>query len=372
MPEGNLYWTIFGCRDDTGERELVNPWQGEICQSFRGARFLQDIDDDSRKLYIPHPNSENYLLFATYELAEAEWIRQETLNLEELKEEHARRSTALSARIAATGQQGNKMSVKYTEHGDEVEVLSEFDGGFVVQYFYEDEDRYGQQVHRYSEPTIVKQLFDAPPSTRRAADLSDLESQVKQKREELQVVTAEIKQAKAANKELLDVLARNEALANLKDFIDGKVTHYVTTCPYDGIRIASITEFHEEKHSRLLSLFGQSNGLLTWRVNRYRDDSGGWSECWPCCSHEEALAVAQREIESLYCDVKRNMHQITRSAEAIGLVIPKHISLECASYRLDRADAAYKEALSKADKARDDYAAVLYLVEGLKHSDGQA
>ena len=101
MSEGDLYWTIFGDRDDTGERELVNPWQGQLCQSTRGARFLQDVEDESRKLYIPHPNSESYLLFATCELAEAEWIRRETMNLEELKEEHARRSVVLSARIAA-------------------------------------------------------------------------------------------------------------------------------------------------------------------------------------------------------------------------------------------------------------------------------
>ena len=261
------------------------------------------------------------------------------------------------------------MSAKYTEHGDEVEVLSEFDGGFVVQYFYEDDDQWGQQVHRYSEPMIVKQLFDAPPSIRRAADLSDLESQIKQKREELQVVTTEIKQAKATNKELLDVLAQNEALANLKDFIDGKVTHYVTTCPYEGIRIASITEFHEEQHSRLLCLFGQSKGSLTWRVNRYRDDSGTWSECWPCRSHEEALAVAKREIENLYCDVQRNMHQITKSADAIGLKIPKHIALECANYRLGRTDTAYKEALSKADKARDDYAVAQAQLKDIESSD---
>jgi hypothetical protein len=102
--------------------------------------------------------------------------------------------------------------------------------------------------------------------------------------------------------------AKNEHLHLLRDFLAGKVTHYAFPCSYDP-EIRSLEEnkaFQTDSDYgrttieaiKLVSLWGNSDGNLEYRLHTYKDGSGGNVTIIPCRSRKEAVAVLQKELDA--------------------------------------------------------------------------
>jgi len=88
-------------------------------------------------------------------------------------------------------------------------------------------------------------------------------------------------------------LAQHKELENLDLFIQGKITHFIFI---DSGRY-EIKEFNEsielsDRYDRnkfkLLTLYGNSKGNLSWGINEYSDGSGSNKPVYPCISKEDA------------------------------------------------------------------------------------
>ena len=118
-------------------------------------------------------------------------------------------------------------------------------------------------------------------------------------------------------------------IEGLFDFIEGKVTHYVKV-HYGDVDIINREELKDEEDNygnscgidKLLVLYGDSNGDLSWKLNQYSDGEGYDRTVFPCLSHKEALEVAAREI-ALILETAQDyaLASIMIKAEAQGIEV---------------------------------------------------
>lgn len=113
-----------------------------------------------------------------------------------------------------------------------------------------------------------------------------------------------------------------EELKDLKNFISGKITHYVVL-GYDPkiFEIGDMSCDHEPTKKRLLCLYGDSKGDLTWNLNRYSDGSGWDTEIWPVCSFEEGVAKLQKHIDKK-ADINKPDQGLVMLADKYKLDLP--------------------------------------------------
>jgi hypothetical protein len=172
--------------------------------------------------------------------------------------------------------------------------------GVLVEPFYECEDGAA-----YDVPVVLGRVFAEPP-------VQKLDKTIAERRLELDAITKELndtkrelefgrKQREAA---LAKVSRESAALRRIADFLDGKITHYVLS-QYGHVSILPLTEAfcdcedsrRSKRSLKLLTLFGNDDGTLSWNLNRYSDGSGSDMKCWPVCSLEEATAKVAELIE---------------------------------------------------------------------------
>ena len=149
------------------------------------------------------------------------------------------------------------------------------------------------------------EVFLKPPVEKLNAEVAALNAKIEDLRKSVQVVMAERAALDRQMEERKARIARHEQLAQLDAFITGQITHFVEIKRSYGteeyVRSISIKTFEDAMTEegpycsgvRLLSLFGGSKGDLTWRINRYCDGSGQWTDVVPCTSLEEAQAKAR-------------------------------------------------------------------------------
>lgn len=259
--------------------------------------------------------------------------------------------------------------MKYLKNGKAVEVVSVLqDGhGFVVRDYFETFGEVdGEPVLELDDRVhIVKRVFDDAPTEKIHAEvaeaqqrLADIVGKISEARNELRVVEQE-------RKAVLAKLQQMPALKRLEDWVDGKVTHFVTLSygtvsilTKDELRCDSESNYRERRAPvrwKLITLFGDANGNLMWEANKYSDGSGSWScECWMCCSEEEARVLAAQVIDRELLP-ERNYYResLIKSADKIGHQIdPKHRNLANESKReeLLKKFASRKQELEEVEK----------------------
>ncbi len=202
---------------------------------------------------------------------------------------------------------------KYLASGQKVWVVRELtEGGFLVENMYYDADYNrdpGTCEPNYEKAYFVEKVYDKAPTEKFDERIAILEKKIKVLREEERELDKTMRDEKAKHKALLFKFNSYEKLAMLENFIEGKITHYVIT-GYDG----QIIEFNDTKcgygkHDlRLLTLFGKTNGDLTWNLNHYSDGSGSGTEVIPCCSYKEAQKVLQACMDEKIKDTVSNRY----------------------------------------------------------------
>ena len=222
----------------------------------------------------------------------------------------------------------------YNLEGQAVIYAANVDGKHCVRPVLEDED--GELFE--GDITFASKLFTAPPIEHYAKEVSTLTSAIIAKRLELEEVQASLQAAEKEARSRISAIKQHKGLELLEDFLAGRITHLVL-CGCGEIVIQEFSkaikrtdDWSNPVHQiRLLSLFGKSNGDLSWRLNQYSDDSGNWTEVFPCVSMEAARAKVAELLEAAYVEIRKNPNSLDLldryrdAAQAIGREIPNDL-----------------------------------------------
>lgn len=207
--------------------------------------------------------------------------------------------------------------VVYTESGMQACLVGKLDDGrYLVRLILDSTD---EEYPFYGELRIVETVFyGEPPVPKYHERITQLKEEIFQLTERKVNLEKEIAHLEKCKKEMGIKYSSIKALERLDDFIDGKITHYVQDPDFRSPQIVDIknTESkYSKKKLRLLTLFGESDGDLSWGLNRYSDGSGGYVTVIPCCSFEEAKDVFTELLSDLYEDKSMTDHLLTLCKE---------------------------------------------------------
>lgn len=150
-----------------------------------------------------------------------------------------------------------------------------------------------------------------PPVPKLNAEVAALNAQIEELRKAVRVVMDERAALDRQTVERKARLTQHEQLAQLDDYLAGKITHFVVLSRgYSAGKLTDVAvepfkdAMEQERQPwtrngvlKLLSLHGDAKGDLTWRINHYSDGSGSWTEVIPCTSLEQAQQIARRLYE---------------------------------------------------------------------------
>ena len=236
----------------------------------------------------------------------------------------------------------NELNIKYTTDGRKVLVVGKLNSEqHIVQEIFISN---GQEVPS-GENFVVSSLHDAPAESWKDKNLRELEERYDKTRKDIKaridlahkrLGIAEAKSKARANALLAFAQnSDNEQLQVLHAFMAGEITHFfidtyspeiVTwddNAPYDTDSWYGRLSVDGMK---LITLFGNFEGKLDYRINQYRDGSGGSStRIVPCRNYEEALAEAQGVINAeaeLYVSGEHSRFSPDKWSSIDGIQIP--------------------------------------------------
>lgn len=217
----------------------------------------------------------------------------------------------------------------YLLDGTEVLLLEKTSSGCIVERVYEgDPDR----EPPYSKPFLVDAVFDFEHFAKEHPDVTKKREELSKLNDKLAEIRAEIRTAENERPALLARLKQIPALANIEDFIEGRITHFVhSDYAYISVHGVDLLDYKEEgrgtypKRLRLLSLYGASNGDLSWNLNMYYDGSGhSRYQVWPFTSLDAATAFARGMLMEKVAKLadERNPEYLLESFRKCGIEAP--------------------------------------------------
>ena len=234
---------------------------------------------------------------------------------------------------------------QYLIDGREVEVIQMLeDGKYLVDNVYE----YDGYEETANEAYIVDKVFDKPPVEKLNKRVQELTETIQSLNKAKSKIESIIRQEEKDREVRLDKFKKYEQLQFLEDFLDGKITHYVKPS-WSGVDIIQFEEtrgrsnYDHDKSFRLLSLFGRSDRKIEWNLHEYTDGSGSKSKVIPCLSYEQALEVAQEELDKKASEDRKDYHYLVKSADKYGLKISDEIRQSNKQKRID----GIKDSISK-------------------------
>lgn len=161
------------------------------------------------------------------------------------------------------------------------------------------------------ENFVVKSLHDAPAISweeKRTKEIKDRYNETKQKYEKEEQAFSRnhanaIKDLKNKTSYLRKVIPSIsvETFDRVAAFLQDKI-HYVVTGTYspsiEAFHARMMTDVYDGGGLKLLTLFGEDDGSMTFKINRYGDGSGGDTTIFPYETYEEAVAKLQEIIDN--------------------------------------------------------------------------
>lgn len=250
---------------------------------------------------------------------------------------------------------------KYTSDGKKVAMLGKLNSAqYIVQEIFIVD---GQEVPS-GENFVVSSLHDAPAESWKEKRIREIEERAEKVERDCkaQIKRAQQRMREATEKAKLraDALfafaknSDNEQLNLLHAWLAGEVTHVFINgvrpaiLPFDDRELFQTDSFHGLKYEalKLVSLFGGTDGQLSFRLSRYSDGSGGYIEIFPARGYDAALAVAQQHLDEAaraYVEGRRS-HFDPSPWEAIdGLRVPE----DAAALHRQRAESAKQSRIKK-------------------------
>lgn len=227
-------------------------------------------------------------------------------------------------------------------NGRSASYLARSADGHVVQPIYEHED---YDEPQYGSPQVWREVFRTAPTEKVHGEIAALQNRLAIDRAALDAVR---KMRADEDREYTQRVASRKQFAQLQkldDYIAGKITHFVVQRSYsESVSIETFdsfiksTEDRYERKLRLLALYGDSKGNLSWNVDRYSDGSGNDSGYyWPATSYEEAMQKAAEWLDARYAEWRKATdHNRNKSAVhaacaiKLGLVVPDDVAEDAA------------------------------------------
>lgn len=272
------------------------------------------------------------------------------------------------------------MTDVYLESGQLCQFIGGDQSEYVVRPYYrrEDEDQNGTEPS-LGRPITVARVYKTPPVEIIDAEIADKARQLAELSAQVNATRTEARTVEEARKAVLARLKENDALAHIDDFISGKITHFVVQT-YSAVEVfdkdAALKQDKERRWDsdiKLLCLFGDTKGDLSWRMNQYRDGSGSsWQTVYPCLSLDEAKTKAAEIIGAsfnLLIAGERVIYpeNLVDAARKIGMPVPDAVTKKLFAAKalaLESQMQSAREALSKAEAAVQALAAE-GVVEGM-------
>lgn len=184
---------------------------------------------------------------------------------------------------------------RFDEQGNEYRLAEVPEDQCLVwsQVIDEEGESYDQELHIVARSA----LRDAAPRQKVDGYIAEARATLKELRDQIQACRHELQTFEDDMDGRMARLKRHKGLSRLDDYLGGRITHYVEY----GYGPPEIVAFEDTKtddlgHGRdklkLLTLFGGTNGDLTWGLNRWSDGSGCNRTVIPCTSYDEAREVA--------------------------------------------------------------------------------
>lgn len=258
--------------------------------------------------------------------------------------------------------------IKFTSDGKKVLIVGKLNSQeTIVQEIFVSA---GQEIPS-GENFVVKSLHDAPAESWKEKNLRELEARYESDRKKLQTqiddqerrLSLERDKAKLQTSALLQFVKNSDEsqLETLKAFMAGEITHlFVDGYSPEIISWKDSNKIYDQDsfyhHARLegiklVSLFGRSEGDLSYRLHQYRDGSGGCGNTvYPVTSYEAALAMAQARLDrdgEAYVSGGSQYLNVETWQKIEGIVIPAAVieryEMLADANRLDRIDKIKKE-----------------------------
>lgn len=215
--------------------------------------------------------------------------------------------------------------MKYLITGEMVEVLATTtEGLYVAQHLTE--DPYTGEQFPDGPISLVRDLYDKPPVYVLESHVRELRKEIVALQDEKSRVLKESREIQQQREALLTKLKNYKALKHIEEFIDGKITHFVVLDHYAKILTpeeAARAYYPYDRGAKLLTLFGDSKGDLTWGLNRYRDGSGSYDTVVPCLGYEAALQELQKYLDGEFAAESKYFYKsLVQAADKYGLQVP--------------------------------------------------
>jgi hypothetical protein len=249
--------------------------------------------------------------------------------------------------------------IKYTSDGRKVVVLGQLNAQetIVQEVFIID----GNEIPSGAN-FVVKSLHDAPAVSWKEKRVAEIEQSYKLADAAYRKHEAALRDARLKVKEKLEYTGK--ALKNISPesfdailmFLTGEVKYYVIA-DYTPkiIKAEDLSEMYD-RHLRLLSIFGEDDGTLTYGLGAYHDYSGSHKTIYPFRTHEEAVAKLTEVVK----DAKYISRELYAMAEQYGITLDaekvelfKASLLKNAESEVDTKKAALEQAESKLETARE-------------------
>ncbi len=156
------------------------------------------------------------------------------------------------------------------------------------------------------------EVFLKPPVEKLNEEVAALEAKVQERRAKIYQLDKEVNLIEGEMTARKGRIKQHEQLALLDDYLADKITHFVikdmgwgsgylraiTILPFaDAIKLED-KSWNDRLGLKLLTLYGNSKGDLTWQLSSYSNGSGRErDEVIPCTSLEQARAIATKLYE---------------------------------------------------------------------------
>lgn len=251
--------------------------------------------------------------------------------------------------------------MKYLANGQAVELIAQLpDGRSVIDEYFEDSET--GETFVCGSPYVVEQVYDNSPLPLFVNEVKECQAELDSLSKKLSSIRKEIREATEERSRILNKLKQVPALRRIEDFIDGKITHVVSES-YGRVEMIPIKElvcesdqYYKQKPPKLklITMFGNGDGSLSFGVNKYKDGSGSDCEAVLCCSEQDAIEAATELIKaSLDKDIGNGywLESAIESAKRIGIDIePRYVEMyrdiksRVAKENLDRAKVEFEKA----------------------------
>jgi hypothetical protein len=222
------------------------------------------------------------------------------------------------------------MEIKYLKDGRAVDVIQKLIKGYLVSEVY----IVNGEAETDSSLMIADEVYDEAPNIMYDERIAALRKTLSELHEEKSQLIQEIydrKQKERAEEKRFEKYKKYSQLQLLDDYLEGRITHVVVK-GYNGINILTIDQIKaDNKYDsgfKLITLYGQTDGDLQWRINQYSDGSGSSQDVILCTSYEQALSAASEFLIKLFAETIKNPRgSIIKNAEALGVPIPENYQI---------------------------------------------